>query len=278
MFKKLFVSAALLAALGTFVFGRDVVSVVKTAGRSVKESVKSEVSLDFELDRARGMLAGLDPEIRSCMSQIAEQQVDIELLEKESVEKKVALEAQQRVLMTLRSDLDNNLKEYVYSGISYPEEEVRADLKTQFSAYKNAAVALERDQNILQARKKTLQANRSKLEKMVAAKKELEVQIAEMEAKLRTLEAAEAVKRLECDDTSLARTQKVIDEIDRKIAIRKKMLDEEAQFTGMIKVDAGHGFEKDLLDEIDAYFEPASKERSVPVSPSEALTATQREL
>ena len=61
MIKKLIVATGAAALLSTFVFGRDVVSYAKTFGSNVREAVKSEIDLEFEVDRARQMVEELMP-------------------------------------------------------------------------------------------------------------------------------------------------------------------------------------------------------------------------
>ena len=48
MLKKLVIGSAAAVALGTFVFGRDVVSYISTGFHSVRAAVKSEVPIEFE--------------------------------------------------------------------------------------------------------------------------------------------------------------------------------------------------------------------------------------
>ena len=77
MIKKALIGTAAALLVGGFVFGRDVFSYVRTAGASVRDAVKSEVPIEFQVERAREMVERLVPEIRDSMHVIAEQQVDI---------------------------------------------------------------------------------------------------------------------------------------------------------------------------------------------------------
>jgi serine/threonine protein kinase HipA of HipAB toxin-antitoxin module len=56
------------AVLSTLVFGRDVVSYVKTFGSSAREAIKAEVPIGFEIERARDMVVAqsgkhFDPQV-----------------------------------------------------------------------------------------------------------------------------------------------------------------------------------------------------------------------
>ena len=78
MLKKTLIGTAVAAALAVFVFGKDVVSYARTSASSVRDAVKSEVPLEFEIERARKIVENLVPDIRNCMHVVAEQQIDIE--------------------------------------------------------------------------------------------------------------------------------------------------------------------------------------------------------
>ena len=52
-------------ALGTLIFGRDVVSYAQTAWSATREAVKQEVPLEFQVERARTSVAKLDPAIHT---------------------------------------------------------------------------------------------------------------------------------------------------------------------------------------------------------------------
>src|SRR5262245_25551102 len=78
MLKKALIGTGVLMVMGAFVFGRDVFSYARTWGASVRNAVKAEVPIEFEVQRAREMVEKIVPDIRECMHKIAEQQVDIE--------------------------------------------------------------------------------------------------------------------------------------------------------------------------------------------------------
>jgi hypothetical protein len=257
MIKKMLVGTAVAAVLGTFVFGRDVFSYVTTWGSSMREAVKSEVPLDFEMDRAREMVEDLVPDIRSCMTVIAEQQVDIDHLDKEIGRKEQALDEQKTMILTLRQDLSSGNSTFVYASRRYSTNDVKDDLARRFSRFKMAEETLERDRQILAARKKSVLANQNKLDAMMKSKQELEVQIVQLDARLKTVQAAESVTALEIDDSQLARAKKLIAGLNRQLHVKEKLLDAEGKFTNLIPVDLESQESTDITSEIDNYFEVA---------------------
>ncbi|QDT94780.1 hypothetical protein [Gimesia aquarii] len=252
--KKFVIGAAVLATLGTFLFGRDVVSYVKTAGTSVREAVKAEVPVDFEVERARKMVEDLVPDIRRCMHVIAEQQVDVETLQGEIQEAELAMKQQKEAMFTLRSDLESNDTEFVYASRTYSKDEIRNDLAQRFDRFKIASDTVKRNAQILRAREKALDANREKLENMLSAKMDMEVQIEQLEARLKSVQAAETVSNLEIDSSQLTRAKSLIRDLNKQLDVKEKLLDAEGKFSGLIPVDTKTKEKRDVVKQMDEYF------------------------
>jgi hypothetical protein len=87
MLKKLVVGTATAAIAGGLLLGSEAVSYVRTFGSNVREAVKSEISVEFELDRIRNEVDNLMPEIRKHMTIVAEQSVDVKDLDRELTDK-----------------------------------------------------------------------------------------------------------------------------------------------------------------------------------------------
>ena len=259
--QKFVIGAAVLATLGTFVFGRDVVSYMKTAGNSVRQAVKAEVPVDFEVERARKMVEDLVPDIRRCMHVIAEQQVDVESLQNEIHESELAMKQQKEAMFTLRSDLESKDTEFVYASRSYTKDEVRNDLAQRFDRFKIATDTVKRNSQILRAREKALDANREKLENMLSSKMDMEVQIEQLEARLKSVQAAETVGNLEIDNSQLTRAKSLIKDLNKQLDVKEKLLDAEGKFTGLIPVDTQVEEKRDVVKQMDAYFKLKTGDR-----------------
>lgn len=263
--KKALIGMAATAVVGSLVFGRDVLSYARTWGSTVRDAVKAEVPLDFEVERAREMVEQLVPDIRNCMHAIAEQQVDIEHFSEELASKDANLAEQKDAILALKTDLQSGKDVFVYakSSRTYSGDEVRRDLTKRFERFKMAQETLDRERQILEAREKTMQANQEKLEKMLSAKQDLEVQIAQLEARLKTVQAAETVSMLEIDDSRLSRAKQLIRELNKQIDVKEKLLDAEGRFTGLIPVETKADAPVDVGKQIDEYFGPQSSEAEV---------------
>ena len=256
MLKKTLVGTAVAVILSVFVFGKDVLSYAQTSASSVRNAVKSEVPIEFELERAREMVEDLVPDIRRCMHVIAEQQVDVEHLSVKISQRSQELASQKKQVLVLRQDLSGGGETFVYASRTYTSNEVKRDLATRFERYKAAQESLLRDRQILAAREKALLANQKKLDEMLAAKQNLQVELEQLDARLRTVQAAETVSMLEIDDSQLTRTKKLIRELSKQLDVKVKLLDAEGKFTGLIPVDAENSVPVNIGQEIDEYFGP----------------------
>jgi chromosome segregation ATPase len=241
--------------LGAFVFGRDLVSYAKTAGESVRNAVKREVPLEFEVQRAREMVEELVPDIRQCMHVIAEQQVDVENLTEAIQNREASLQNQEEAILALRTDLGSGETSFVYAGHSYTTNEIRRDLSHRFERFKTAKNTLKGDRQILDARKKQLRANQEMLDNMLDEKQNMEVQIEQLEARLKSVQAAQITSTIEFDDSQLSRAKTLIRELNKQLDVRTKLMDAEGKFSGLIPVESAKvPVEVNIAKEIDDYF------------------------
>lgn len=253
--KKSLIGSAAVALLGTFVFGRDVVSYAYTGFNNVRNAVKSEVPIEFEVDRARALVGQLVPDIRECMLLIAEQQVDVESRQLTLAEKEASLAKQKDAILTMQADLASGESSFVYAGNSYTSDEVKRDLTNRFERYKAAEGTLSADRKVMEARRQTLVANTQRLSDLNQAKMDLEVKIEQLQARVQTVSAAETVSLLAFDDSSLSHASKLIDDLNKQLDVKERMLDAEVKFADLIPVEnVRPEASADISQQIDAHF------------------------
>jgi hypothetical protein len=266
MLKKGLLGMAVAALISTFVFGREAVSYVRAGCQNVRNAVKAEVPIEFEIERARTLVGQLVPDIRQCMHVVAEQQVDIEHRQTELAQKETDVAKQKDSILALRTDLGTGKSAFVYAKHSYTAGDVKRDLASRFERFKAAEEILIADRKILTAREQTLLANRDKLENMMQAKKDLEVKLEQLQARIHTVKAAEAVSQLAVDDSNLSHARKLITDLNKQLDVKQKMLDVEGKFVGLIPVEAAApSVPADLDKQIDAYFGQSAVEDTVAV-------------
>lgn len=263
MIKKSLMAGAALVAVAALLYATEAGSYAMTYLRRAGHAVKDSVPLEIDLERARGAVSELLPDIRQNMHVIAEEEVEVAHLRESIDEANKSLDDQREKILTLRSDLGRPNDVFQYAGRTYDRREVKTDLARRFERFRNAEDIVKSKEKILAAREKSLQANREKLEGMIASRRDLEVQVENLEARLRMVQAAQTSSSLSFDDSRMARAKKLIGDLRKRLDVSQRMLDAEGRFTDLIPLDAA-AVPEDILEQIDEHFgseKAASAER-----------------
>src|SRR6476619_5699590 len=121
-----------VAVLGLFVFGRHASSYVRTATGWVSDTVKNAVPVEFEIDRARGMVKDIMPEIRKNMQIIAKEEVEVERLDSEIARLEKKQEKDRTELMSLKGEATSGKDRFKFAGRTYTIDQVKCDLANRF--------------------------------------------------------------------------------------------------------------------------------------------------
>jgi hypothetical protein len=254
MLGKLLVVGVTGAVVGLASLGGVGWSYVRTVSKSAQQAVQREVPIEFELQRARDLVSQLVPDIRHCMHVIAEEEVGIEDLSRELLAGEKHLGKQKDELLTLKGKLEGGGTIYQVSGRSYTPEAVRKDLAHRFTRYKTAEETLSSKRQILNAREQGLAAAREKLEGLLTARRDLEVQIEHLDARVKTIQAAQTASQIVLDDSQLSQAKALIRDLHKQLDVTERMLDAEGRFTGLIPVETESESTVDLTAQIDAHF------------------------
>lgn len=273
MLKKALIGAGTAAAIGGLIFGRDVISYARTAWSATRDAVKREVPLEFQIQRARSAVEQLVPAIQSTLKIIAEQQVDIEHLNRDVARRGEEMQSQREQLMTLRRDFAGG-QPVRYASHSYSADEVRRDLRLRFQRFKTAESLLERDRRILDSRSKTLLAHEKQLDKMLSQKKELEAEVEQLDARLQAIRAEQMVSAPEIDESALSNVKRLIAEVNKQLDVQEKLLDANGKFVGLIPVETKPAVDlSNVTAEIDDYFKPAATKSTETSKPASVVKA-----
>ena len=245
--------ATAVLLLMAFLFGSDATSYLTTSVASVRDSVKSSVPVNFELERARQHISEITPEVRKNMELITGEEVEIEKLEEHIQEFETKLSADQKAIIRLNSDLASGSENFVYTGNAYTAKEVKRDLETRFEEYKTDESTLQNLERLLTARMSNLNTARNKLADMQGVQRKLRVQIDNLAARNRMIEVVKSSSQFVFDDSQLAKTSQLIDEIDSRLSAEERMANSESRSFTRIPVQDAES-QVDLMDEITNYF------------------------
>ena len=252
--KGLMLAAGLLILAGLFA-GSGAYSYLSTAWSRIHQSAKNSIPIDFELDRARRMIADLRPEIERNMHCIAREEVEVAKLQRELEKKEKQLAQAQDEILRLKSDLSAGGSHFVYAGRTYSEDQVKTDLARRFQHFKTSEATVAQLRKILAARQKGLEAAREKLEGMLAAKRQLAVQVENLEARQKMLEVAQTTSEFNFDDSQLARTRELINEIETRLQVSEKLLDQNVQLYDRIPLEQSTEDTENIVEKVTEYFE-----------------------
>jgi hypothetical protein len=268
MIKKTLLAVGGLSALMVLFFGRDATSYVRTSFGWVRDSVKSQVPIEFEIERARRMVKFLVPDIRKNMHVIAQEEVEIERLDKQIALTSTTMEKDRAEIMKLKGDLATVQPVYHYAGRDYSAKQVKVDLANRFERYKTHEATLASLRDIEAARRKSLDAARQKLEGMILAKRQLEVDVENLEARYKTVEVAQTTAPFNIDDSELGRVKDLIAEVRTRLSVAERLVNSQGDFDSEISLSGPQS--ENIVDQVTEYFN--GEQASAKVADAQAAT------
>ncbi len=252
MIKKAIIGTGLVLALAAVVFGTGVYSYVRTSAGYLSEAVTDNVPLDFQIDRARGLIRDLVPEIRKNMHVIAKEEVEVERLERETADAEAKLAKAKGDILRLTSDLGTGKDVFVYAGRNYTASEVKSDLHNRFERFKTSEATLATLREIHKARQTSLDAAREQLKNTLAEKRRLEVEVENLEARLKMVAAAQTTSEYNFDDSKLARAKELINDLRARLDVAERLVHSDGHFQGEIPLD--EPAPENIVDQVTEYF------------------------
>jgi len=258
MVKKGFVVGLAALVLLGLLFGKEGFSHVKTSLGWVRQSVRDSVPVEFEISRARQMIKDLDPEIHRNMHLIAKEEVEVKHLRDHLVDAEKNLAKNRQDIERLTADLKRGDSNFVYCGKHYSSKQVENDLTRRFEQYKVKEATLSKLTQVLAARDRGLEAGREKLKAMQAAKSQLQVDVANVEARLEMVKVAQSTSEFNFDDSRLSRTKELVRDIGCRIDVAEKLVNANTTNIGQISLDDEESG-VDITEQITAYFEKSKE-------------------
>lgn len=266
------VTAGGLTLLGGLAFGTDFFSYAKSSASQVQTALKDSVPIDFELRRARDLLSEIVPEMHANIKLIAQEEVQIKQLESDIAQSQQRLNEQEHKVARIRQMIDSEHVVYSPSGNTYTRPQLVAELGRRFDHMSEAKVILAGKVKLLDTRQKSLQAAMGMLDKTRGQKLLLEDKIESLESQYRLVQAAAVGSKVQFDNSKLAQTEKLINDIKTRLDTAERVLAHEAKFTGE-DVELEIIDERDILGEVDAYLNgPTLDENQTSVNPSNDVT------
>ncbi|MDY0165165.1 MAG: hypothetical protein RBS80_01390 [Thermoguttaceae bacterium] len=252
MVKKVVILSGGLVLTLLVLFGTSAMSYLRTSGGYVKQAVHDSVPVEFQIDRARNMIRDLAPEVRKNLHVIAREEVEVKRLQERIDRSKERLEQEKSQIMRLTDDLAEGKDSYTYAGRTYGADQVKTDLANRFSRYKTGDATLASLEQIHSARQRSLMAARQRLEGMLAARRQLEVEVENLEARRQMIAAAQTTSQFHFDDSQLGRVKELIADLRTRLDVADQMVQAETDFHPEIPLD--EPAPENVVEQVSEYF------------------------
>ena len=253
MVKKLILTGGALALLSSVTFGVPLYSYGRCGVSWLRDSASESMPLEWELKRARQMIADLKPEIEVNAKRIAREKIETARLQEQFDDTQSRLAKTQSDIERLSADLESQNDYYTYGDRTYTSVQVKNDLGNRFKRFKTRKATADKLQQMLAARQSSLKAAHERMDAMLGARRQLEVEVENLQARLGALRVAQTSSQLNLDDSQLARTRELLDQIATRIDVEEETMSVDMEYFGEIDLDEPS--DENLIDEITAYFQ-----------------------
>ena len=96
---------------------------------------------------------------------------------------------------------------------------------------------------------------------MLAAKRQLSVEIENLQARLKMVEVAQTTSQFNFDDSQLARTRDLINDISTRLDVTEKMMSQQVQLSDRIPLEEDEAETENVLDAVTKHFEKSASEQ-----------------
>jgi len=216
MMRKL-VIVGLLAVAGLYLAKKtSVFSYAGTMWSQVSQEAKRQVPTKFEIDRVRNEVASMNRDISNMLHPIAEYMATVKRLERDVEDGRKVMVEQKARIMAVAHDVKENPRQVSYGNSSYSGEELRRQLQRDFDCFKRSETHLRSQEQLLSAKRKSLEATREQLSKLISKKREFEVRLAQLEADEEILTIAKIGSNINVDDSRATQIEAALAEIEHR--------------------------------------------------------------
>lgn len=255
------IGAVGLGVSSVFLFGENAFNYVSTMATSVKDGVRGQIPIEFELKRAEGLIRDIGPQIHQCKLDVARQEVqmenlmdDIDRLGREVARGERKLKAGADLLAA-----GNGKAAFELAGGIYSRERVEIDLERTFETFKNNSQILQSKKALVDRQGRAVAAARTKLDSVRAEEARLKDLIGQLKTQKVQIDAMRASSEsFELDDSALGQAKKVLTEVKERLDVAQRMLQDELFFEEGIQGES-RAPRRNIVKEIQQHFAPGGQ-------------------
>jgi hypothetical protein len=183
---------------------------------------------------------------------IAKEEIEVRRLEEQIADTESRQGKEKEQVLHLKADLATGQQAFQYAGRTYTVDAVRTDLANRFERYKTNEATLASLKDIRNTRQKSLEAARQKLEGMLASKRQLQVEVENLEARLQMIAAAKSTSNYQFDDSRLGRVKELVSTLRTRLEVAEKLVNAEVSYQGEIPLDKATP--ENIVEQVGEYF------------------------
>lgn len=244
-------------------------SYMKTGYHSVRDTIRDQIPIDVEIKRARDLIDNLKPEIAANLRIIAREEVEVSKLQNELSRKTASLDKSKTAILKLKEDLESGIQRVSYGGKSYNMDQVKNDLSGRFKQFQIQEATHDKLAGILEARQRNLDAARQKLEAILAAKRQHEVTVENLQARYTMHQVSESTSQYTLNDSALTSVRQTLEDISTRLDVAEKLVEMDVEDTG-IPVLEEDLHNEDIVNQITNYFGTGSSKLNQDVDSSDS--------
>lgn len=252
MFRKALKGLGLLAVGGYLWFGTSAGSYFRTGYNQARNFILGQVPVEFEIERARQLIAEIVPEVQRTKRSILNEEVKVARLRQEADAVAKNLESERLAILALREQIGKGLASYKIGDTTYSSAAMQRELGRRFASFKHVDETLKAKREILVSRESSLLSAREKHDRLLECRQELESKLAALEARFKMIEVKKLASKVQVDDSQVKQLQSLMSEIEDRLEVESKEAEEDGVLMRTIPIEkASTG---DLGQEIDQYF------------------------
>lgn len=252
--KWMLLGGVVLGGAGFLVLGTAFPSYVGTMASSVRDSIAGQIPVELELKRAEGLIKQIDPQIQTCMRDLARAQIDLEELQNSVVHLEKVTGAEEKKLKVGAKLLSNDGDGEIHLAADFgARRRVSSDLERTKDSYVNNTAILKTKRALIERQSRAVEAAKQRLEAVRSERVALEDQVTALKTQRLQVEALAAhSQRFDLDSTALSQAKEVIASVKKRLDVAQRMLENDIAFHGdpvAAEVD-----ERNVLREINELF------------------------
>jgi len=228
--KKFLLISTVLLVVGALVVAKNptIRSYCNVFCKQFKDTVKSNISPELEIERLKMEIARLDKEVPNLVNSLAVMYKDeIEPLQVKVAKSQTKLKAYEQTLLDFAKAVKTNSNtEFVFAKETYSPTRANDKLTQDFTLYQGLKATTQNQEKLLAAKQKHYQIKHDQVTKIKHTQQEFETKLTQLEtelALLRTNEAAgTSVVDANFDNTRISVIQDGLKSLQRDVDIMKK--------------------------------------------------------